>query len=95
MSLQLHEAILALKAIRDAVGPAYPLFYDSGVRSGEDVAKALQQGADFVLFGRAMQFAIAANGEEGLQQFWAGVSSDLSSAMAQMGHCDIASLKAR
>jgi L-lactate dehydrogenase (cytochrome) len=87
--------ILALKAIRDAVGPAYPLFYDSGVRSGEDVAKALQQGADFVLFGRAMQFAIAANGEEGLQQFWAGVSSDLSIAMAQMGHCDIASLKAR
>ena len=61
--------VFALKRIREAVGAQYPLFYDTGLRSGEDVVKAYHMGADFVFFGRAMQFAIAAGGPQGLAAF--------------------------
>ncbi len=77
--------ITVLAAIREAVGPDYPLFFDSGLRSGEDVLKALASGADFTFFGRILQFAIAAAGEEGLQRLWQVLTQELSIAMAQTG----------
>lgn len=77
--------IARLPLIREAVGPEMPLFYDSGLRSGEDVLKALSCGADFAFFGRILQFAIAAGGEDGLNQLWSVLSAELSIAMAQTG----------
>lgn len=77
--------ILALRRIRDAVGEDYPLFFDSGLRSGEDALKAFVQGAQFAFFGRVLQFAIAAGGEEGLNRLWDVLTSELSIAMAQTG----------
>lgn len=77
--------ILALRRIREVVGSGYPLFYDSGLRSGEDIVKAYQMGANFVFFGRAMQFAIAAGGQAGLAQFWALLAEDTEITLAQMG----------
>ena len=74
-----------LPEIRAAVGAEYPLFFDSGLRSGEDVLKALEHGADFAFFGRILQFAIAAGGEAGLNQLWEVLSDELSIAMAQTG----------
>lgn len=78
--------IEVLPRIRAEVGPDYPLFFDSGIRSGEDVMRALQQGADFVFLGRILQFAIAAGGERGLHQLWNVLSEEMSIAMAQIGH---------
>jgi L-lactate dehydrogenase (cytochrome) len=74
-----------LQEIRAEVGPDFPLFFDSGIRSGEDVLRALHQGADFVFLGRILQFAIAAGGERGLHRLWAILSDELSIAMAQTG----------
>ena len=74
-----------LKGIRKAVGEDFPLFFDSGLRSGEDALKTLVHGADFVFFGRIMQFAIAAGGEPGLKQLWDVLSDEMSIAMAQTG----------
>lgn len=74
-----------LPQIRKAVGPDMPLFFDSGLRSGEDVLKTLQAGADFTFFGRVLQFAIAAGGEPGLNRIWDVISDELSIAMAQTG----------
>ncbi|MGB3244849.1 MAG: alpha-hydroxy acid oxidase [Sulfitobacter sp.] len=74
-----------LPLIREAVGPAYPLFFDSGLRSGEDALKALLTGADFTFFGRILQFAIAAGGEAGLNRLWDVLSDEMSIAMAQTG----------
>lgn len=74
-----------LPAMRAAVGPDFPIFFDSGLRSGEDVLKALHAGADYVFFGRILQFAIAAGGEAGLAKLWAVLSEELSIAMAQTG----------
>ena len=79
------EPILRLRDIRRAVGDDFPLFYDSGVRSGEDVAKAYAMGADFVFLGRILQFALAANGEAGLRQLWSVITEEFDLALAQMG----------
>ena len=75
----------ALAAIRAAVGEAFPLFYDSGIRSGEDVLKAYALGADFVFAGRVLQFAIAAAGEPGLTRMAGILRDETSIAMAQTG----------
>ena len=74
-----------LPEIRRAVGSDFPLFFDSGLRSGEDVLKALMSGADFTFLGRILQFAIAAGGEAGLNRLWDVISDELSIAMAQTG----------
>ncbi len=77
--------ITMLPLIRKAVGPDFPLFYDSGLKSGEDVLKALHAGASFTFFGRYLQFAMAAAGEAGLAAIWDVFSDELSSAMAMTG----------
>ncbi|WP_425040342.1 alpha-hydroxy acid oxidase [Primorskyibacter sp. S187A] len=74
-----------LPAMREALGPDFPIFYDSGLRSGEDALKAMDAGADFVFFGRILQFAMAAAGRDGLDQLWDVLSDELSIAMAQTG----------
>ena len=86
-------AILALRDIRDAVGKDYPIFYDSGLRSGEDVIKAYAMGADFVFFGRALLFAMAAGGEVGLSQLWNVLSDETSLTLAQLGRTSMYSLR--
>lgn len=79
------EPIRMLPQIRKAVGNDVAVFYDSGVRSGEDILKALALGADFAFVGRILQFAIAAGGEEYLGHMWNVLSDELSIAMAQIG----------
>jgi L-lactate dehydrogenase (cytochrome) len=79
-----------LPQIRTEVGPDFPLFFDSGIRSGEDVLRALHQGADFVFLGRILQFAIAAGGEPGLHRLWNIISDEMSIAMAQTGQALLA-----
>lgn len=79
-----------LPQIRAEVGPEYPLFFDSGIRSGEDVMRAMHQGADFVFLGRILQFAIAAGGEAGLHRLWTILSDEMSIAMAQTGQSQLA-----
>lgn len=83
---------LALQDIRKALGNNYPLFYDSGLRSGEDALKALTSGAHFVFFGRILQFAIAAAKEPGLNKLWDVLSDELSIAMAQTGRTGLKQL---
>ena len=93
-SRQLDSApppILKLAEIREALGADYPLFHDTGLRGGEDVVKAYGQGANFTFFGRVLQFAIAAGGEEGLRQLWDVLKSETSITLAQIGKCDLVS----
>jgi len=89
---QLESAVApidALSTIRDAVGQDMPLFYDSGLRSGEDVVKAYASGANFTFLGRILQFAIAAAGEEGLQRLWQVITEETSITLAQIGECSL------
>ncbi|KLN59082.1 membrane protein [Kiloniella spongiae] len=82
-------AIDALPKIRNAVGADYPLLFDSGVRNGEDIVKALAMGADFVMIGRPMLFAMGADGAKGLNSLIKIFAEDTSLTLAQTGLNDI------
>jgi isopentenyl diphosphate isomerase/L-lactate dehydrogenase-like FMN-dependent dehydrogenase len=90
----LPATIDVLPEIRAAVGPSFPLLLDSGVRSGEHIVKALASGADFVLIGRAMMYAVAGLGLKGPKIAIDLLIAELTNALGQIGYTDIASLKA-
>lgn len=77
--------IHALRRIRQALGPDFPVFYDSGLRSGEDIVAAYAMGADFVFLGRPLLFAIGADGERGLNELIDVLATETSIALAQLG----------
>ena len=78
-------AINLLPIIRRAVGSDFPLLFDSGIRNGEDVIKALVLGADFVMLGRPVLFALAAAGRSGLDSLLQCFVEDIDLVMAQIG----------
>jgi len=82
-------AIQMLPRVRAAVGPDYPLLFDSGVRNGEAVIKALALGADFVFIGRPFLYAMGADGYAGLQQMVELIRSQVDISLAQLGCTDI------
>ena len=78
-----------LPAIRQAVGPDFPILFDSGVRNGEAVIKALALGADFVFLGRPFLYGMGADGEAGLQSVIELIKNQIDAALAQLGKPDI------
>ena len=84
--------IHALRAIRMAIGDDYPLFYDSGIRSGEDIIKAYAMGANFVFLGRPFSFAMAAAGTQGVEEIADVLATEASITLAQLGLKDINAL---
>jgi isopentenyl diphosphate isomerase/L-lactate dehydrogenase-like FMN-dependent dehydrogenase len=62
-----------------------PLICESALRSGEDVIQALALGADFVMFGRPILQALAAEGPSGLNALIDAIAGDINIAMAQLG----------
>ena len=82
-------SIQMLPAIRRAVGPEFPVLFDSGVRNGEAVIKALALGADFVFLGRPFLYGMGAAGEAGLEAVINLISNQIDAALAQLGRPDI------
>ncbi|WP_425098852.1 alpha-hydroxy acid oxidase [Tropicibacter sp. S64] len=78
-------SITELPKVRAAVGPDYPLIFDSGVASGMDVLRALALGANFVMLGRAWHYAVAALGRQGPAHLTHILTDDMKLNMAQMG----------
>ncbi len=87
-------AITALARVRAAVGPDYPLVFDSGVRSGEDILKAMACGADLVMLGRPLLYALGADGARGLASLLDALVNELGVAMAQLGLADLGDIRA-
>ncbi len=82
-------AIQVLPSIRQAVGDDYPLIFDSGVRNGEAVIKALACGADFVMIGRPFLYGMGAAGAQGLQQIFDLLINQLDTTLAQLGRLSV------
>ncbi|WP_170548123.1 alpha-hydroxy acid oxidase [Ruegeria atlantica] len=81
-----------LPNIREAVGTDVPLIYDSGVAWGLDIMRALAKGADFVMVGRAFQYAVAAFGARGIDHLVHILKADIEANMSQLGSEKLGSL---
>jgi (S)-mandelate dehydrogenase len=90
----LPSSIEMLPEIRKAVGPDFPLIIDSGIRSGEHIVKALASGADFVLIGRAMMYAVAGLGAKGPATAIDLLRAEMLQTLGQIGYADLDVLKA-
>jgi L-lactate dehydrogenase (cytochrome) len=83
------SSINALPPIVDAVGSRIEVWMDGGIRSGQDVLKAVALGARGTLIGRAFLYALGAMGEAGVTQALEIIAKELEITMAFCGHTDI------
>jgi L-lactate dehydrogenase (cytochrome) len=88
-------AISVLPAIVAAVGNRAAILFDSGVRGGLDIARALALGADFVLLGRAFMYGVSALGAKGGDHVAQILKDDLANNMTQLGCRNISELASR
>ncbi len=83
------SSIRALPAIMDAVGDKIEVHLDSGIRSGQDVLKALALGAKGTYIGRAYVYGLGAMGEAGVTKALEIIHKELEVSMALCGHTDV------
>jgi L-lactate dehydrogenase (cytochrome) len=83
------SSIRALPAILDAVGDKVEVHFDSGIRSGQDVLKALALGAKGTYIGRAYINGLGAMGEAGVTRALEVIHKELDTTMALCGRRDI------
>lgn len=82
-------AILALPQVVAAVGDRCEIWFDSGVRSGQDVLKALALGARGTLIGKAFLYGLGAMGERGVATALDLIRRELDVSMALTGTRDV------
>jgi isopentenyl diphosphate isomerase/L-lactate dehydrogenase-like FMN-dependent dehydrogenase len=85
-------ALDALPAIREAVGADLALLFDSGVRTGADVFKALALGADAVCVGRPYVWGLALAGQPGVEHVLRWLLAELDLTLALSGHTTVTGL---
>lgn len=78
-------SIEALPAVVDAVGDKTTILFDSGVRTGLDMMRALAIGADFILLGRPFLYGVAALDKYGGDHVVELLKDDLKNNMVQLG----------
>jgi isopentenyl diphosphate isomerase/L-lactate dehydrogenase-like FMN-dependent dehydrogenase len=92
---QLDGAIAALDALTrvvDAVGDRTTVLFDSGIRRGADVIKAMALGARCVLLGRPYCFGLAVNGERGVRDVVANLIAETDLTLGLSGCSSFAEL---
>ena len=85
-------SIQVLPAIKAAVGDRIEVLMDGGIRSGQDVLRALASGADGTLIGRAYIYGLGALGEAGVQETLNILRNELDLTMAFCGRTNIANV---
>ncbi|MGO4572625.1 alpha-hydroxy acid oxidase [Microvirga sp. 2TAF3] len=83
------STVKAFPGVRDAVGDRIELLFDSGIRSGLDVLKALALGARACFIGRAYLYGLGAGGEAGVRKALSLISEELDTGMALTGVTDV------
>jgi L-lactate dehydrogenase (cytochrome) len=83
------SSISALPEIVDAVGNRIEVHMDGGIRSGQQVLKAVALGAKGTYIGRAMLYGLGAMGEEGVEHVLKIIHKELDISMAFCGRTDI------
>jgi lactate 2-monooxygenase len=86
---QVDGAVAALEALPDvvdAVPDDFPVLFDSGIRTGADVLKALALGARAVLVGRPYVWGLGLGGEDGVKQVLRSLLADFDLTLALSGY---------
>ena len=86
------SSIRALPSILDAVGDKIEVHLDSGIRSGQDVLKAVAMGAKGCMIGRAFVYGLGAMGEAGVTKALEVIHKELDTSMALCGERDVNNL---
>ncbi len=89
------SSIRALPEIADAVGSRIEVWMDGGIRSGQDVLKAVALGAKATMIGRPFLYGLGAQGEAGVTRCLEIIANELDLTMAFCGHTDIRNVDRR
>ncbi|MGY1740254.1 MULTISPECIES: alpha-hydroxy acid oxidase [unclassified Blastococcus] len=92
---QLDRAVAAAHALPevvDAVGGTVPVLVDGGIRTGTDALVALALGADAVLVGRPVLWALASGGAAAVEEALQALTDDLRHVMSVAGAARVADL---
>lgn len=87
------SAIRMLPSIVRAVGDQVEVHMDSGIRSGQDVLKALSLGAHATYIGRSFVYGLGAMGEKGVSTALEVIRKELDISMALCGEKDVKALR--
>jgi isopentenyl diphosphate isomerase/L-lactate dehydrogenase-like FMN-dependent dehydrogenase len=85
-------ALDALPGIREVVGGEVPVLFDSGIRTGADVFKALALGADAVCLGRPYVWGLALDGQRGVEHVLRCLLAELDLTLALSGYTAVGQL---
>ena len=80
-----RSTISVLPKIAEAVGSKVTVLMDGGIRSGQDVTRALALGAKACMIGRAWVYGVAAKGEAGVESVLNTMKRELRTSMALIG----------
>jgi L-lactate dehydrogenase (cytochrome) len=83
------SSIRALPEVVDAVGGSVEVLFDGGIRSGQDVLKALALGAKGTMIARAFLYGLGAMGEKGVTRSLEIIRDELDVTMALCGLRDV------
>jgi L-lactate dehydrogenase (cytochrome) len=86
------SSIEALPEIVDAVGSQMEVMFDGGIRSGQDVMRALALGAKSCMIGRAYAYGLGAGGQEGVAKAISLIAKELETTMGLCGINTIAEI---
>jgi len=82
-------ALDTLPAVREAVGKDFPVLFDSGIRTGADIFKALALGANAVCLGRPYVWGLGLDGQTGVEHDQRSLLAELDLTFALSGHTEI------
>ncbi|MEC8269641.1 MAG: alpha-hydroxy acid oxidase [Pseudomonadota bacterium] len=84
------SSIAALPAIVDAIGDKCEVWMDGGIRTGQDILRAVALGAKGTLIGRAFLYGLGAGGREGVSKVLEILHKELDLTMALCGRSKLA-----